>query len=127
MVPFQAMTYSEALGLFRQMLTLPWSNASVSDSSFARHYSLHGLKCAILSWAAQLAMSEEDRRSHGKHKPAQQSVALYSRDDVLGSLRVQKCLVKQVAGGWKPTTPQGPKGQIPVQEPAFQLERFCKA
>ena len=124
--PPQAMSYGEALFFLRFFMTLPWSAAVTSQGLSSDHYTIHGLKCTLLSWACQLGLSEEDRRQHGKHKPAQQSVSLYSRDDVMGSLRLQQQLVEQICRGWRPCTPLARGGQQPMIEPQFQLERFRK-
>ena len=126
MWPPQAMPYGEALYFLRYYMTLPWSSAATAQSLTSDHYTIHGLKCTLLSWACQLGLSEEDRRQHGKHKPAQQSVALYSRDDVVGSLRLQQQLIDKICGGWRPCTPLARGGQQPIQDPVFQLERFRK-
>ena len=72
--PFEAMSYAEALFYLRQYMTLPWSVASAQLTLDVSSYSLHGLKATLLSWAAQANLSENDRRMHGKHKPAQMSV-----------------------------------------------------
>ena len=125
-VPFDAMTYAEALFYIRYYMTLPWSQQSVPASLNTKSYSVHGLKATILSWAAQANLPETDRRIHGKHRPAQASVQLYSRDDILGSLRVQTALIQQIANGWRPVTPLGRGGQVPMTEPSFVLEQFKK-
>ena len=125
-VPFDAMTYAEALFYIRYYMTLPWSQQSVPASLNTNSYSVHGLKATILSWAAQANLPESDRRIHGKHRPAQASVQLYSRDDILGSLRVQTALIQQIANGWRPVTPLGRGGQVPMTEPSFVLEQFKK-
>lgn len=124
--PPQAMAYGEALYFLRYYMTLPWSSASATQKLSSDHYTIHGLKCTLLSWACQLGLSEEDRRQHGKHKPAQQSVALYSRDDVVGSLRLQQNLIDRICQGWRPCTPLARGGQQPIKEPSFQMERFRK-
>lgn len=124
--PWQAMTYGEALHFLRFYMTLPWSSVTAVLNISSDHYTIHGLKCTLLSWACQLGLSEEDRRQHGKHKPAQQSVALYSRDDVVGSLRLQNQIVSHVCKGWIPCTPLARGGQRPIQEPPFKLEQFRK-
>ena len=123
-VPFDAMTYAEALFYIRYYMT--WSQQSVPVSLNTKSYSVHGLKATILSWAAQANLPETDRRIHGKHRPAQASVQLYSRDDILGSLRVQTALIQQIANGWRPVTPLGRGGQVPMTEPSFVLEQFKK-
>ena len=125
-VPFDAMTYAEALFYIRFYMALPWSQQGVPASLNTKSYSVHGLKATILSWAAQANLPETDRRIHGKHRPAQASVQLYSRDDFLGSLRVQTALIEQITNGWRPVTPLGRGGQIPMIEPSFVLEQFKK-
>ena len=62
---------------------------------------------------------------HSKHKPAQVSVQLYSRDDIEGSLRLQLALIAKITDGWRPVNPPS-TGQTPLREPQFVLERFCK-
>ena len=126
MVPFDAMTYAAALYYIRYYMTLPWSQQGIPASLNTKSYSVHGLKATILSWAAQANLPETDRRIHGKHRPAQASVQLYSRDDILGSLRVQTALIEQLNNGWRPVTPLGRGGQVPLTEPSFVLEQFKK-
>ena len=125
-IPFDAMTYAEALFYIRYYMALPWSQQGVPASLNTKSYSVHGLKATILSWAAQANLPEADRRIHGKHRPAQASVQLYSRDDILGSLRVQTALIEQITNGWRPVTPLSRGGQIPMIEPSFVLEQFKK-
>ena len=125
-VSFDAMTYAEALFYIRLYLMLPWSSQGSQLSIDASSYFVHGLKATILSWAAQTNLPEKDRRVHGKHKPSQLSVQLYSRDDIIGSLRVQSALISQIAQGWRPVTPLSRGGQIPLAEPNFLMECFRK-
>ena len=131
MWPPQAMPYGEALYFLRYYMTLPWSSAATAQSLTSDHYTIHGLKCTLLSWACQLGLSEEDRRQHGKHKPAQQSVALYSRDDVVGSLRLQQQLIDKICGGWRPCTPlaRGANSQFKTQSSNWndfaKIQAFC--
>ena len=124
--PFEAMTCAEALYYLRFYMTLPWSQHSAQLQVEASSYSVHSLKATVLSWAAQANLPEEDRRVHGKHKPAQMSVQLYSRDDILGSLRVQSELISRASQGWRPVTPLSRGGQVPLTEPQFTLEKFKK-
>jgi hypothetical protein len=124
--PFEAMTYAEALYYLRYYMTLPWSHHHAPLQVDASSYSVHSLKATALSWAAQANLPEEDRRVHGKHKPAQMSVQLYSRDDILGSLRVQAELISRASQGWRPVTPLSRGGQLPLIEPQFTLEKFKK-
>ena len=103
--PFIAMPYGEALFFLRHYLTLPWRNKTSAQLPSGMSYSIHGLKATLLSWAAQAQVDESDRRMHGKHKAQSQSVQLYSRDDILGSLRLQTTLIQKTQGGWRPQTP----------------------
>ena len=106
-MPADAMTYAEALFHLRYFMQLPWSQSSHSCQVNPTSYTVHGLKATLLSWAAQADLSPEDRRMHGKHKPAQMSVQLYSRDDIIGSLRLQQALIDKISQGWRPSTPLG--------------------
>ena len=124
--PFDAMSYTEALFNLRQFMLLPWSAASPTLHGETSSYSIHGLKATLLAWAAQADLSENDRRMHGKHKPAQMSVQLYSRDDIEGSLRLQLVLIAKITDGWRPVTPLSRGGQTPLREPQFVLEKFRK-
>lgn len=124
--PFDAMTYAEALYYIRYYMQLPWSHRPGSLQVPTSSYTVHGLKATLLSWAAQTEISPDDRRMHGKHKPAQMSVQLYSRDDIIGSIRLQKTLISHILQGWRPSTPLARGGQAPLLEPEFTLERFRK-
>ena len=125
-VPLSAMSYAEALFHFRTALRLPWRSQQLEFSNIT-HYTIHSLKSTFLSWASQLQISPELRRLQGHHKDPLQSTRLYSRDDVDGSLRVQSEIVKRVQAGWRPHTPLGRGGQIPLIEPPFQMESFSKS
>ena len=125
-MPPSAMSYAEALFHFRISLRLPWRSHPLEFANIT-HYTIHGLKSTFLSWASQLQISPELRRLQGHHKDPLQSTRLYSRDDVDGSLRVQTEIVKRVQSGWRPHTPLGRGGQIPLVEPPFQLESFSKS
>ena len=124
--PFEAMSYSEALYYMRFYMQLPWSGNSLATQVNTSSYSVHGLKTTLLSWAAQANLPEEDRRLHGKHKASQTSVQLYSRDDILGSLRLQNALIQRIQQNWRPATPLARGGQLPLAEPQFALEQFKK-
>ena len=125
-LPLSAMTYSEALFHFRNALRLPWRSSPIEFANVT-HYTIHGLKSTFLSWASQLQIDPELRRLQGHHKDPLQSTRLYSRDDVDGSLRVQREIVKRIQAGWRPHTPLGRGGQIPLEEPQFKLESFSKS
>ena len=125
-IPADAMTYAEALYHVRYFMQLPWSQSSHSLQVDPTSYTVHGLKATLLSWAAQADLSPEDRRMHGKHKAAQMSVQLYSRDDIIGSLRLQQALIEKISQGWRPSTPLGRGGQAPLLEPDFSIEKLPK-
>ena len=124
--PFEAMSYSEALCYIRFYMQLPWSGNPLATQVNSSSYSVHGPKTTLLSWAAQANLPEEDRRLHGKHKASQTSVQLYSRDDILGSLRLQNALIQRIQQNWRPATPLARGGQLPLAEPQFALEQFKK-
>ena len=124
--PLSAMPYSEALFYLRSFMPLPWkSQQLVYDNT--THYTIHGLKSTFLSWASQLRIDPECRRLQGHHKDPLQSTRLYSRDDIDGSIFVQEQIVTQVCTGWRPQTPLGRGGQLPLREPQVILESFKKA
>ena len=79
----------------------------------AHHYTVHGLKSTLLSFADQLQLAPELRRLQGKHKDPLQSTRLYSRDDVSGALQLQESIISSVQKGWRQHTPLGRGGQIP--------------
>eukprot|EP00435_Cladocopium_sp_Y103_P076300 s7_g88.t1 len=120
------MSYAEALYFCRHFLSLPWRKSPVDTAASAQHYTVHGLKSTLLSFANQLQLAPELRRLQGKHKDPMQSTRLYSRDDVNGALQLQEAIVASVQKGWRPHTPLGRGGQIPIQEQSFTLEQFRK-
>ena len=120
------MTYPEALHHCRYFLSLPWRKSPINTEITAQHYTVHGLKSTLLSFANQLQLAPELRRLQGKHKDPLQSTRLYSRDDVNGALQLQEEIITAVQKGWRPHTPLGRGGQIPIQEQEFTLEKFKK-
>ena len=120
------MTYPEALHYCRYFLSLPWRKSPINTAMTAQHYTVHGLKSTLLSFANQLQLAPELRRLQGKHKDPLQSTRLYSRDDVNGALQLQEAIIAAVQKGWHPHTPLGRGGQIPIQEQEFTLEKFKK-
>ena len=123
--PLTAMSYLEALYFVRRYLELPWRTQKLNFADVS-HYTVHGLKSTFISWASQLGISPELRRLQGKHKDPMQSTRLYSRDDVDGSLKLQREIVSHVQKGWKPHTPLGRGGQMPLTEPQFQIALYNK-
>ena len=51
---------------------------------------------------------------------------MYSRDGVSGALQLQESIISSVQKGWRPHTPLGRGGQIPIPEQSFTLEKFKK-
>jgi hypothetical protein len=120
------MTYPEALHYCRYFLSLPWRKSPIDTALTAQHYTVHGLKSTLLSFANQFQLAPELRRLQGKHKDPLQSTRLYSRDDVSGALQLQEAIIDSVQKGWRPHTPLGRGGQTPIQEQSFTLEKFKK-
>ena len=125
-IPIQPISYAEALFFVRRMLTLPWKANPIVLQQHVKSYTVHGLKSTLLSWSVQLQLPEDQRRLQGHHKASQASVRLYSRDDVRGSLELQKAVIHAVQQGFKPVTPLSRGGQAPIEEPDFQLPCFNK-
>ncbi|CAK9065532.1 unnamed protein product [Durusdinium trenchii] len=123
--PLTPMTYPEALYFVRRFIELPWRSSKLVFPDVT-HYTVHGLKSTLISWASQLGISPELRRLQGKHKDPLQSTRLYSRDDVAGSLSLQSEILQRVQAGWRPQTPLQRGGQLPLVEPGFTLESFHK-
>ena len=72
-------------------------------------------------------VSSEERLLQGHHRQsASRSLRLYSRDDVHGQLAFHKKLIESVRRGRRFVTPQHRGGQLPVVEPAVQIEFFRK-
>ena len=123
-LPLQAMTYSTALKWLRYFLTFPWlSEPPVLPLT---NYTLHSLKGTLLSFALEIPeISDGHRSSQGHHRGS--SVVLYSRDDVLGALRLQQQLRLAVLGNWRPRTPQHRGGQSPMPVIPVVVEAFSKS
>ena len=124
--PVTPMSYAESLFFLRHFLTLPWKKSPLELGASPKSYTIHGLKSTLISWATQLDLPDEHKRLQGKHQSRNSSTRLYSRDDVHGALKLQQAIVKAVHEGWKPVTPLARGGQLPLVEPAVQLERFNK-
>ena len=84
---------------------------------------MHSCKVTLLAAARQLDGSEEHRADQGHHRrdSHQQSVRLYSRDDVWGALKCQGTLLRALADGWRPLSAQARGAQRPLQEPEFTV------
>lgn len=123
--PLTPMTYPEALYFVRRFIELPWRSSKLVFPDVT-HYTVHGLKSTLISWASQLGISPELRRLQGKHKDPLQSTRLCSRDDVAGSLSLQSEILQRAQAGWRPQTSLQRGGQLPLVEPGFTLESFHK-
>ena len=87
----------------------------------------HSLKCTVLSWARQLHLDSDLRRIQGHHRQSgsDRSVSLYSRDDILPMLRLQRLVVDAVRSrfGFRPLQPMArglsePLPDFPVTLPS---------
>lgn len=111
------LTYHQTLSALRTCLAQdapdPWKE-KVDVTSFT----LHSMKCTLLSFSAQLSASESSRAAQGHHIHG--SVALYARDDVYPALQVQTDIATAVRSDWRPMVPQHrgaqcPQADIPVE------------
>ena len=112
------MSYTQAISLLRHFLQTPWQSAMLTPTECTA-FTLHSLKTCLLSSAHQLRIDPEARRKQGHHKI--DSVALYSRDDTVDSLFLQREVALQLRLGWRPTRPLARGGQAPTIEPTFAL------
>ena len=110
--------YHQALTMLRWAVQTPWQSALVSPAE-AQAFTLHSLKVCLLSASAQLRLPEEARRLQGHHKLT--SVQLYSRDDTIQSLWLQRQVARRVKAGWRPPRPQARGSQPHTIEPAFSV------
>ncbi|CAE7460662.1 ppsC, partial [Symbiodinium sp. KB8] len=85
----------------------------------------HSLKCTLLSWARQLHLDSDLRRIQGHHRQSgsDRSASLYSRDDILPMLRLQRLVVDAVRSGFLPLQPMArglaePLPELPVTLPS---------
>ena len=116
------MAYTQALALLRWAVQVPWlpQPSSRLDPEEAQAFTLHSLKVALPSAAAQLRLPEELRRQQGHHRLS--SVQLHSRDDTVESMWAQAQIASALIRGWRPTRPQSRGGQHPVFEPTFSVQ-----
>lgn len=104
--------YCGALKMLRFCINLV-PNSPLTPS-IVNNFTLHSLKCTMLSWLAQLHLPPEVRASQGHHTFVH-SVQLYSRDDVYASLHAQAEVRQALDNGWTPTIPLARGSQIPMQ------------
>ena len=110
--------YHQALTLLRWLVQTPWRSPLITANE-ASAFTLHSLKVSLLSASAQLRLPEESRRLQGHHKLS--SVQLYSRDDTIQSLSLQRQIAVQIQLGWRPPRPQARGSQPHTIEPAFSV------
>ncbi len=110
--------YHQALTLLRWLVQTPWRSPLITANE-ASAFTLHSLKVSLLSASAQLRLPEESRRLQGHHKLS--SVQLYSRDDTIQSLWLQRQIAVQIQLGWRPPRPQARGSQPHTIEPAFSV------
>ena len=71
-----------------------------------------------IATAAQRELLKENRLLQGHHRD---SAALYSRDDTIASLGIQRDIRQALHAGWRPQRSMARRGQTPVPEPPFVL------
>ena len=106
-------SYSQALLCLRYMAQQAGLTAEEALS-----LTLHSMKSTLLAAGAQLHFAEQSRLAQGHHRD---SLRLYSRNDTLEALRLQKELTAQLAGGWRPQRSMARGGAAPVPEPHFRV------
>ena len=120
----QPMAYSQSLAAMRHFLTIPWQDSTKPipvTPEESRAFTLHSLKVCLLAAGAQVRATEEARQHQGHHKSP--SVQLYSRDDTILALDLQKQICLACAQGWRPARPIARGGQPPTLEPPFHVDR----
>ena len=120
----QPMAYSQSLAAMRHFLTLPWQDSTKPipvTPEESRAFTLHSLKVCLLAAGAQVRATEEARQHQGHHKSP--SVQLYSRDDTILALDLQKQICFACAQGGRPARPIARGGQPPTLEPPFHVDR----
>ena len=94
------MSYCAALGCLRALLS-EWGQ--LSDDQLAI-YTLHSMKCTLLSFYRQCDYSDDVRHLQGHHK-ALTSMRLYGRDDVSPCISQHIKFIHAVRQGWWARTP----------------------
>ena len=113
--------YHQALTLLRWLVQTPWKSPLLRANE-ASAFTLHSLKVSLLSASAQLRLPEESPKLQGHHKLS--SVQLYSRDDTIQSLWLQRQIAVQIQLGWRPPRPQARGSQPHTIEPAFSVSEM---
>jgi hypothetical protein len=121
------MPYLVFLTRLRWYLRQPWLGQAKCTPRQAQSYGAHSGKVALLSFARQANICEEQRGEQGHHRQhaGRASVRLYSRDDVWGALRLQRELSDQVANGFRPMCAQQRGAAQPLPETPVQIPPPC--
>ncbi|CAK9112390.1 unnamed protein product, partial [Durusdinium trenchii] len=122
------MAYAGALAFLRELAHCDWRSQPSPLGDIALSFTVHSLKATLLSWGPQLheVVSKEVRLAQGHHKDSNQSLDLYGRDSVWGSLQFQQIVINQVRAGFRPQIAQHRGAQAPLIEPPVSLEAFKK-
>ena len=112
------LSYTAALKALRWAAQTPWTRPILSPQA-AHNLTLHSLKVTFLAASAQLRLPAEARRLQGHHLGG--SVQLYSRDDVVDALWLQRQVSLHTRQEWRPLRPLQRGGQQPAPEPQFDL------
>ena len=94
------MTYCSALGCLRALL-VEWGQLSADQLKI---YTLHSMKCTLLSFYRQCDYPDDICHLQGHHK-ALTSMRLYGRDDVSPCITQQVKFINTVRQGWRARTP----------------------
>lgn len=126
--PLEPMAYAGALAFLRELVHCDWRSQPSPLGDIALSFTVHSLKATLLSWGPQLheVVSKEVRLAQGHHKDSNQSLDLYGRDSVWGSLQFQQIVINQVRAGFRPQIAQHRGAQAPLIEPPVSLEAFKK-
>ena len=85
------MSYLQALVCLRWAIQLPWKSegGQLVTQHEASSFTLHSLKCALLSAAAELRLPEDSRRLQGHHRPSSKYTieALWVQSELSSAIR----------------------------------------
>ena len=110
------MSYCAALGCLRAFLA-EWGQ--LSDDQLAI-YTLHSMKCTLLSFYRQCDYSDDVRHLQGHHK-ALTSMRLYGRDDVSPCIAQHMKFIQAVRQGWRARTPLLRGVSFAAEEPSLHF------
>ena len=110
------MSYCSALGCLRGLL-VEWGQISSDQLPI---YTLHSMKCTLLSCYRQCDYPDDIRHLQGHHK-ALTSMRLYGRDDVSPCITQQIKFINTVRQGWRARTPLLRGVAFTAEEPALHF------